>query len=163
MFVTKKGVQVEIPGKQPQVGEMAPEFTLKDQFDQVFTLASFAGKPTILSIVPDIDTRVCAIQTKRFNVEAAGHEELNFATISNNTKEEQAEWCGQEGVKMTMLHDPEGTFGAAYNLMIPELGRYARAIFVLDALGKIQYEEIVPEISQEPDYQQALSEALKLV
>jgi len=43
--------------------------------------------------------------------------------------------------------------------MIPEFGHFARAIFVLDEKGVIRYEEIVPEISQEPDYQSALAAA----
>ena len=159
MQVTRKGTIYDVPGTQPKVGDQAKEFQLKSLEDKDYRLADFLGKPTILSIVPDIDTRVCALQTKRFNEEASKIAEVNFVTISNNTKEEQANWCGKEGIDMLMLHDPENTFGETYQIMIPELGHFARAIFVLDENGVIRYEEIVPEISHEPDYQSALSAA----
>ena len=116
MQVTRKGTIFEVPGIQPKVGDQAKEFELKSLDDKVYRLADFLGKPTILSIVPDIDTRVCALQTKRFNEEASKIDEVNFVTISNNTKEEQANWCGQEGIDMLMLHDPENTFGETYQL-----------------------------------------------
>ena len=163
MNITLKGETIEVPGTQFKVGDKAAAFSLKDLNDQTHTLEGFAGKPTILSIVPDINTRICAIQTKHFNVEASSISEINFATISNNTKEEQAAWCGQEGVDMIMLHDPENTFGESYSLVIPAMGRYARAIYVLDKDGVIQYEEIVPEVAQEPDYAKAIEAAKALV
>lgn len=161
--VTRKGNIYDVPGEQLKVGEKAPDFVLKDLQDQQHSLQEFLGKPTILSIVPDIDTRVCALQTKRFNQEASQVSGLNFATISNNTKEEQANWCGQEGVDMLMLHDPENSFGKSYNIWVPDFGHFARTIFVLDAEGIIRYTEIVPDISQEPDYEQALAAARSLI
>lgn len=163
MQVTLKGKVLEVPGSQPQVGEKAPDFSLPDLQDKTYTLTDFAGKPTILSVIPDIDTSVCALQTKRFNVAASQLTAVNFATISNNTKEQQAAWCGQEGVDMLMLHDPEGIFGESYHLMIPDFGHFARSIFVLDQEGVIRYQEIVPEIAEEPNYEKALAEAQALI
>jgi thiol peroxidase len=163
MNITRKGEVLEVPGTQLKTGDKAADFSLKDLGDKQYTLQNFAGKPTILSVVPDIDTRICALQTKRFNIEASQIEGINFATISNNTKEEQANWCGQEGVEMVMLHDPENTFGESYSILIPELNRYARVIYVLDQEGVIRYEEIVPEMAQEPDYDKALAVAKALV
>lgn len=162
MKLTKKGQPVTLPGTQPAVGDMAPDFSLADINDKKHSVTDFLGKPTILSIIPDIDTRVCAIQTKRFNMEASQLKDINFATISDNTKEEQAAWCGQEGVDMLMLHDSENTLNENYHLLINETKHYARVIFVLDKNGVIQYREIVPEISQEPDYAKALAAAKKL-
>jgi thiol peroxidase len=159
MQVTHKGTIYDVPGVQPKVGEKAPEFHLPSLTDTDYQLADFLGKPTIISVVPDIDTRVCALQTKRFNEEASKLAAINFVTISNNTKEEQANWCGQEGIEMLMLHDTKNTFGESYHIMIPNFGHLARAIFVLDEAGVIRYEEIVSEISHEPNYQAALDAA----
>ena len=64
---------------------------------------------------------------------------------------------------MTMVHDPENVFGEAYSIYMPELGRYARSIFVLDQDSVIRYREIVPEMSHEPDYTQAIEAAKRLV
>ncbi|WP_313510858.1 thiol peroxidase [Enterococcus sp.] len=159
MQVTRKGTVYEVPGDQPRVGDIAHDFRLKSLDDTEYTLASFLGKATIISVVPDIDTRVCALQTKRFNQEASQIDDIHFVTISNNTKEEQENWCGKEGVDMIVLHDPANTFGEAYHIMIPTFGHFARAIFVLDADGVIRHVEIVPEIAQEPDYNAAIEAA----
>ncbi|MEI5993413.1 thiol peroxidase [Candidatus Enterococcus mansonii] len=159
MIVTKKGEEVEIVGVQPEVGSQAPDFSLKNLEDEVVKLSDFSGTPVLISVVPDIDTRICSLQTKHFNQEAANVESVNFITISNNTKEEQANWCAAEGVDMEILHDTEGTFGEAYGLFIPAMGRLARSIFVIDKEGKISYEAISTEIAEEPDYATALEHA----
>ncbi|WP_207695688.1 thiol peroxidase, atypical 2-Cys peroxiredoxin [Enterococcus sp. DIV0212c] len=158
MKVTKKGEEVEIVGVQPEVNAKAPEFSLKNLNDEVVNLSDFAGQPVLISVVPDIDTRICSLQTKRFNQEAAKVEGVKFITISNNTKEEQANWCAAEGVDMELLHDTEGTFGQAYGLFIPAMGRLARGIFIIDKEGKIVYEAISTEIAEEPDYATALEQ-----
>ncbi|MGX7014952.1 thiol peroxidase [Vagococcus silagei] len=163
MNVTLQGKPVELEGVQPKVGTQAPEFTLNDLQDQAHSLKNLIQKPLIISVVPDINTSVCALQTRRFNGEAASIDEVNFVTVSNNTKEEQAAWCGAEGVEMTMLSDAEGNFGKSYGLLIPEMNRLARAIFVVNQAGEIVYEEIVAEIATEPDYIKALEAAKALV
>ena len=136
---------------------------MKNLNNQEINLADYKGKTVLISVVPDIDTRVCSLQTKRFNQEAAKLDGVQIITISNNTVEEQANWCAAEGVEMEMLHDTEDSFGAAYGLYIPEMGRLARAIFVIDPEGTLVYEEIVSEVSSEPDYQQALEGAKSVI
>ncbi|HAP5721435.1 TPA: thiol peroxidase [Enterococcus faecalis] len=162
MNVTRKGHVLELTGEQPKVGTKAPVFSLKNLNNQEINLADYKGKTVLISVVPDIDTRVCSLQTKRLNQEAAKLDGVQIITISNNTVEEQANWCAAEGVEMEMLHDTEDSFGAAYGLYIPEMGRLARAIFVIDPEGTLVYEEIVSEVSSEPDYQQALEAAKKV-
>ena len=152
MNVTRKGHVLELTGEQPKVGTKAPVFSLKNLNNQEINLADYKGKTVLISVVPDIDTRVCSLQTKRFNQEAAKLDGVQIITISNNTVEEQANWCAAEGVEMEMLH----------GLYIPEMGRLARAIFVIDPEGTLVYEEIVSEVSSEPDYQQALEAAKKV-
>ena len=162
MIVTRKGTEVELVGKQPEVGKKAPDFNLKNLSDKAIALSALAGTPVLISVVPDIDTRICSIQTKRFNQEAGATEGVAFLTISNNTKEEQSNWCAAEGVDMEMLRDTENQFGEAYGLFIPEMGHLARAIFVVDKEGILAYEKISEEISEEPDYTAALEKAKSL-
>lgn len=163
MQVTLKGNPVELEGVQPIKGDKAPNFSLLDLNDTLVELSASINNPLIISVVPDIDTSVCALQTKRFNQEAATETGINFVTISNNTKEEQSNWCAAEGVEMTMLRDADLEFAKNYGLLIPAIDRLARAIFVVDTEGKIVYEEIVPEVSQEPDYAKALEAAKALI
>ena len=87
MQITLKGNPVDLEGVQPIVGDKAPNFSLQDLKDEVVELSSSINQPLIISVVPDIDTSVCALQTKRFNQEAATETGLNFVTISNNTKD----------------------------------------------------------------------------
>lgn len=163
MEVLLKGNPVELVGTPPKVGEKAPLFSLKDLSDNVISLDELKGKPVIISVVPDIDTGICALQTKHFNKEAATIKDIHFLTISNNTKEQLANWCAAESVDMTMLRDDEGVAGQEYGILIPSINRLARSIFVLDKDGVITYEEIVPEVSTEPNYEKALEAAKALI
>lgn len=156
MQITKRGEAFSLVKEPLKIGDQAADFELKDLKDKVFRLFQLLDKPLIISVVPDINTSVCSVQTRKFNEMMADFEEANFVTVSNNTKEQQASWCAAEGLNLVMLHDPENTFGQAYGVLIPELNVYARSVFVINSDGKIIYEEIVPEMTHEPDYQKAI-------
>lgn len=156
MQITKRGEVFSLVKEPLKIGDQAADFELKDLKDKVFRLFQLLDKPLIISVVPDINTSVCSVQTRKFNEMMANFEEANFVTVSNNTKEQQASWCAAEGLNLVMLHDPENTFGQAYGVLIPELNVYARSVFVINSDGKIIYEEIVPEMTHEPDYQKAI-------
>jgi thioredoxin-dependent peroxiredoxin len=164
--VTLKGNPVELSGNPPQVGDKAPDFVLtKGDLGKV-TQADSQGKVRIISVVPSIDTGVCSIQTKRFNQEIdALPEGVVACTVSVDTPFAQKRWCGAEGVeKMEMLSDYKGgDFGQKWGLYIAEpLGALARAVYVVDKDGTIAYAELVPEITQEPNYDAALAKAKEL-
>jgi thiol peroxidase len=162
-----KGNPVELSGEPPKVGDQAPDFELTAGDMSTVKLSDSAGKVRLISVVPSIDTGVCSIQTKRFNEEIDNLPENVVAyTISVDTPFAQNRWCGAENVeKMKMLSDYKNNnkFGRDYGLYIESpLGADARAVFVVDADGKIAYSEIVPEIAQEPDYDAALAKAREL-
>ena len=161
MNITIIGKAYKLEGKQPEVGALAPDFQVKNEKDEIKTLESFGDKVIIISVVPDIDTRVCAIQTRQFNKTASELEDVKLITISNNTKKEQANWCAAEGVSMEMLHDTELNFANAYGVFMPELEKLARSVFVISAQNKLVYKEIVPDMSDEPQYNQAIKAAIE--
>lgn len=163
MQVTRRGEIHEVLGEQPAIGTKAPDFILTDQFDKEWQLKDLLDKPLLISVVPNIDTRVCAIQTRKFTQEAATEKNINIVTISNNTKEEQASWCAAEGLELTILHDDTSAFGKKFGLFVPDSGRLMRSIFVLDTDGVIRYEELIVEQTEEPNYQKALAAAKALV
>ncbi|MHC5247689.1 thiol peroxidase [Enterococcus sp. LJL90] len=163
MQITRRGEVHEVVGSQPEVGQKVPDFQLADSQDKSWQLKDLLDKPLIISVVPDIDTRVCAIQTRQFTKAAGEHPTLNFVTISNNTKEEQANWCAAEGLALTILHDDNSVFGNVYGLFVPDSGRLVRSIFVVDTTGVLRYRELVVEQTQEPDYQAALQAAEELL
>lgn len=163
--VTFKGTPFQMSGQMPQVGDQAPAFTLVSTELAPVSLADSSGKVRIVSVVPSIDTGVCAIETARFNRELDSMpENVVGYTVSVDTPFAQKRWCGAEGVeKMQLLSDFKGQkFSHDYGVYLEELGITARCIFVIDKNDKVAYTQIVPEIAQEPDYDEVLNKAREL-
>ena len=119
----------------------------------------FTGKPLVISSVPSLDTPVCDMETRRFNQEAQKlGEGVKIITISMDLPFAQARWCGAAGVEnvVTLSDYKDASFGLAYGVLIKELRLLSRAIFVLDAQGMVTYIQLVPEITNEPDYEAVL-------
>ncbi|USS87689.1 thiol peroxidase [Fructilactobacillus hinvesii] len=155
---------VELVGNPPVVGEQFPTFTVQDDQEQSVTLQDLLGKPLVICAVPDLNTDVCSMETKKFNQQADQFPAARFVTVSNNSIAEQTDWCAAKGVKnLAVLSDEEGDFGQATGLYIPSFKHLARAVFVLDATGKITYAEVLAQIAAEPDYKQALAALQELL
>ncbi len=163
--ITFKGNPMTLAGNALAVGSPAPAFELHyaDAGIKKLTLEDLKGKPTIISVVPSLDTPTCAIQTKRFNQDlGAMGGSVNAVTVSRDLPFAQARFCGAEDVKLMRTASDYQThkFGDDYGLTIEELKLLTRAVFVLDSKGTVVYKEIVKEVTQEPEYAKAL-EALK--
>jgi len=160
--VTLKGNTVRVGGQLPQIGEQAPAFRLVgvDLSDRV--LADFAGKRTILNLFPSVDTGVCAASVRHFNQDAAGLANTAVLCISADLPFAQQRFCGAEGLdNVTMLSTMRGReFLRDYGVALedgPLAGVAARAVVVLDDHDKVVYTQLVPEITEEPDYAAALA------
>ena len=165
--VTFKGAPLTLAGNELKVGQSAPDFKLH-YFEgglKELKLSDLKGKPTILSVVPSLDTGVCATQTRKFNQELgslAG--KVNAVTVSRDLPFAMNRFCGAESIANLKVGSDyqTGGFGDAFGLTIDELKLLARAVYVLDADGKVAYAEIVPEVTQEPNYDAALAAVKKL-
>lgn len=163
--VTLHGKPVEMSGEPPAVGAPAPAFDLVSNSMDSVRLSDSDGKIRVLSVVPSVDTSVCSLQTVRFNREFAQMPESVVGyTISVDTPFAQTRFCGTEGIeKMQLLSDYKGnTFGHDWGLYIQDMGALARSVFIVDKDGTIAYEQIVPEISQEPDYDAVMAKVKEL-
>lgn len=164
MEVKFKGEPLEVKGKQPNLGDKAPDAQLTTRQEEQVQLSSYFGdKTVVLSVVPDVMTRTCELQTKRFSEELA-KKDVKYLTISRNTVEEFNEWNEENDLDLTTLSDTNGEFGQKYGLNI-DLGgneRLTRSVFLVDTDGLIQYKQIVPEVSDEPDYDDVLEAIDKL-
>ena len=161
--VTMKGNPITLLGTEVKVGQSAPNAILVANDLSNFELSSLKGKKIILSVVPSLDTGICDLQTKRFNQEASKlGGDVAILTISMDLPFAQKRWCGAAGVdKLKTLSDHrDAAFGQAYGVLIKGLRLLTRAIFIVDASGKIVYKQIVPEITTEPNYDEVLT-ALK--
>jgi thioredoxin-dependent peroxiredoxin len=153
-------------GPELKAGDPAPDFDLLNSKLKSVSLASFAGKPLVLSVVPSLDTGVCSKQTVRFNAEAtAMADQVSFVTVSADLPFAQARWCSSNDVgQVTTLSDHrEMSFAAAYGTYLKDFRLESRAVFVIDNDGVIQYAEYVPQAGQEPDYDAALAALRPLV
>lgn len=161
--VTFKNDPVTLVGKEIKVGETAPDFTVLSNDLSPVTLADSKGKVRLISVVPSIDTGVCADQTRKFNEEAVSlGEDVNVLTISVDLPFAQKRWCGAEGIEnvQTLSDHRDLSFGTAYGVAIEELRLLARAVIVVDKNDKVTYVEYVSEVTDHPDYEKAL-EAVK--
>ena len=163
--VTLRGNPLTVGGRFPQQGDSAPDFSLTGADMKDVSLKDYAGKKKVLSIVPSLDTPVCAKSTKEFNQRATAHGDTVVLVVSADLPFAQKRFCGAEGIaNVVPLSTVRGRdFHQKYGVDIQDgalKGLTARGVVVLDANNKVLYSELVPEIAQEPNYEAALS-ALK--
>ena len=158
--ITFKGNPLTLAGSQPKVGRKAPDFTVVGNDLAPVSLAQFAGKVVVISAVPSLDTATCNIETRRFDQEASTlGPAVVVLTVSMDLPFAQSRWCGAAGVHsvITASDYREGQFGKKYGTLIKELRLLTRAIFVVGREGRLEYQQIVPEVSSEPNYDEVLN------
>lgn len=160
--VTLQGTPIHTSGELPAVGQPAPDFCLVNGELADVSLATWAGKKKLLSMVPSLDTPTCAQSTRTFNQSAAEHSDAVFLVISADLPFAMSRFCNAEGagqvIPLSMMRSRD--FARDYGMLIqdgPLAGILARAIMVLDAADQVVYTELVAEIANEPDYQAALA------
>jgi len=157
--VTLNGNPVTLLGPELGPGDPAPDFTVVDREMAPVTLADSAGKTRLISVVPSLDTPICELQTKRFHEEAARLPgSVAILTISMDLPFAQQRFCTTQGIdRIQVLSDHrDASFGTAYGVLIKELRLLARSIFVVGPDDVIRYVQIVPEVTEHPDYEAAL-------
>lgn len=164
--VTLKGKPIRLSGNFPQKGTQAPDFVLVDADLHDRTLKDYAGKRKLISIVPSLDTSVCSLTTKKFNEKIQANPGVVALVVSADLPFAQKRMCAAEHVTnltpLSMMRNRE--FAKAYGVLMetgPLAGICARAVIVLDEHDKVVYTQLVPEISQEPDYESALKELFR--
>lgn len=160
--ITLGGNPIQTSGEMPAVGTQAPDFTLVKNDLSTVQLNDFKGSRLILNIFPSIDTGVCATSVRKFNEMSAQLANTQVLCISRDLPFAQKRFCGTEGIEhaQTLSDFRTGRFGQDYGLEINTgsfAGLHARAVLVLDEQARVLYAELVPEIAQEPNYEQALA------
>ena len=163
MATTKfKGQPVQVIGECLQGGSVAPDFELVKTDLSSFSLKELNGKNVILNIFPSLDTGVCATSVRKFNKLAAGLSDTVVLAISKDLPFAHARFCTTEGIENVIpLSDFRfSDFDENYGVRMadgPLAGLLARSVVVIGKDGKIAYTELVPEITQEPDYDKAIA------
>lgn len=153
---------ISFTGEFIQVGKVAPDFELVKTDLSSFSLKDLNGKNVILNIFPSLDTSVCATSVRKFNKMAAGLKDTVVLAISKDLPFAHGRFCTTEGIENVIpLSDFRfSDFDESYGVRMadgPLAGLLARAVVVIGKDGKIAYTELVPEITQEPDYDKALA------
>ncbi|MBT8347717.1 MAG: thiol peroxidase [Desulfofustis sp.] len=159
--ITRHDIEIEISGNLPPVGTNAPSFSLAATDLADVSLNDFIGKKVLLNIFPSIDTPTCAKSVRAFNEQAASMDNTIVLCISPDLPYAHKRFCEVENidnvVALSTFRNPE--FGRDYGVTMistQRRGLLARAVVVIDGKGKVIYTELVPELTQEPDYQAAL-------
>ncbi len=154
------GKPVALAGTPVEVGQEAPDFTVIANDGSEFHFRDTSGVRLIAS-VPSLDTGVCSAETRRFNEEASKLGNVQVYVISMDLPFAQKRWCAAEGIErvQTLSDHRDASFGLNYGVLIQEKRLLARAVFVVDSSNKITYKEIVPVVSDHPNYEAALAAA----
>lgn len=157
-----RGTTMNTGGELPSVGAPAPDFNLTGDGLAPVGLSDFAGRRVVLNIFPSIDTPTCATSVRAFNERAAGLDDTSVLCVSVDLPFAAARFCGDEGIEnvscASTFRSPD--FYDSYGVQIadgPLAGLCARAVVVIDDAGNVSHTELVNPISDEPDYDAALS------
>ncbi len=166
--ITFLGNPLTLAGETLEAGSQAPAFTLHYFEDgmQTVTLDDLKGKPSIISVVPSLDTGVCQVQTKTFNGQLGDlGDQVNSLTVSLDLPFAMNRFCGAEDITNMRNGSDYQTrgFGNDWGMLIEELLLLARGVFVIDADGKVVYAETVAEVTEEPNYEAALNAVKSLL
>jgi thiol peroxidase len=162
MKITLRDNPINLEGVFPSVGSTAPDFSLTNASLNDVGLKDFSGRRKIISIVPSLDTPVCATSTQKFNGEVAAKDNVQLIVISGDLPFAAGRFCEANSASNTAtLSTMRNTsFAVDYGVLMvdgPLAGLTARAVLVLDQDNKIVHAELVPEIAQEPNYDAALA------
>ena len=158
-----KGSTVNLAGEFIKVGTNAPEFSMVKGDLSQFKLSETKGKFVVMNIFPSLDTGVCATSVRKFNQMAANMDNTVVLAISKDLPFAQGRFCTTEGIAnvipLSDFRNPSD-FDTEYGVLIadgPLKGLLTRSVVVINPEGKIVYTELVPEITQEPNYEAALA------
>ena len=160
--VTFQGSPVTTSGELPAVGTMAPRFGGVRGDLSMLHLPDLLGKRVVINFFPSLDTPVCAASVRRFNKEAAALPDTVVLCVSKDLPFAQSRFCTTEGIENVVALSVFRCkcIDEKYGITLtdgPLRGLLARAVVVVDETGKIIYEQLVDEITHEPDYEAALA------
>jgi thioredoxin-dependent peroxiredoxin len=165
--VTGRGNPLTLLGSELKTGDRAPDVHLSAADLSIKTLDDLTdhGKHgALLIVVPSLDTPVCSTESQTFNKRLSELRGVKPYIVSLDLPFAMTRWCGQiEGFSIDVLSDyRDHRFGIDYGVRIKENGLLMRSTFLIGPDKKLAYVEIVPEITQEPNYDATIKAAQAL-
>lgn len=148
-------------GTFPHIGDKAHCYNLVRPDLSELNCTDFHGKRVVLNVFPSLDTPVCAASVRRFNQEAANLENTVVLCVSMDLPFAAGRFCTAEGIDGVIAASAfrSPTFGQKFGLQIvdgPLAGLLARAVIILDQKRNVIYTDLVEEITNEPNYDEAI-------
>jgi peroxiredoxin len=147
-----------------EVGDIAPDFTLKDQNGQDVTLSSFRGsKNVVIVFYPLAFTGVCTgeLCAVRDDLASFQSETEQVLTISVDSVFSHKVFAEQQGYEFPLLSDfwPHGGVAQQYGVFNDERGIAVRGTFIVDKDGKVAWKVVnnIPDARDQGEYKQALA------
>ncbi|MGL6132154.1 MAG: thiol peroxidase [Fusobacteriaceae bacterium] len=164
-IITFKGNPLTLLGEEIKIGDVAPDFVSTKNNLSSLKLSDLKGKVIIISSMPSVDTGVCELQTIKFNQEAKKYSDIHILTISMDLPFALERFCANKDItNATTLSDYKNReFAHKYGFFIEELALNARGVVVIDKNGIIRHVEYTKEVTTEPNYEEALALAIKLI
>ena len=160
--ITLQGNKINTNGETPKVGQEAPDFLLVDSELNDVTLSTYKDKYIVLNIIPSLDTPVCQKSTKIFNERIATMTDVVVLAVSADLPFAMKRFCTNENINsvipLSMMRSRN--FAKDYGVLLvdgPLSGITARAVIVINKDNKIIHSELVNEIANEPNYDDALN------
>jgi len=145
------------------VGSQAPDFTLKSKSGDAITdvsLGDYAGKSNVvLLFFPFAFTGVCTAEMCDITAGLGAYESLNAKVIgvSVDSPFAQDAWAKKENITITLASDLNKETAFSYGTLLENLGGLgsasARAAFVIDKEGVVQYSEQTPTPKDLPNFE----------
>ena len=160
-----KGTPVTLLGNELNVGDKAPEITIVNGALDEVEVGGAKDKIQLIVSVPSLDTDTCAAETRRFNLEVGSLDICTTSVVSMDLPFASAKFCTTEGIDNLEVGSDyiEKEFAKSYGVLMGDnklKGLCARAIFVVNRSGEIVYKQVVPEVTDEPNYEEVI-EAIK--
>ena len=160
--ITIGGNAAHTVGTPPVEGATAPAAELTGVDLGPVSLGDLAGRNVVLNVFPSVDTPTCAASVRTFNERAASLDNTTVLCVSADLPFAQQRFCGAEGIENVQMgstfRNPD--FGRNYGLTMtdgPMAGLLARAVVVVNGEGQVVHSQLVPELADEPDYDEALA------
>jgi peroxiredoxin len=149
------------------VGTKAPDFTLKtkrgEDLKDIKLSENFGKKKSVLLFFPLAFTGVCTKEMCDVSSGLSAYEKLDAAVygISVDSPFAQEAWAEKEKIQIPLLSDLNKEVSKAYGTLLPDLiglgSVSARAAFVIDKAGVIQYSEQTPTPLELPNFEKIKS------
>ena len=143
-----------------EIGDLAPDFSLKSQHGELITLSDFRPKPVFLIFLPFAASGICTGELCEIRDRIEEIEGAEIVAVTCDHFFSNRAWAEREGYNFSILSDfwPHGQTASAYSIFDEAIGAALRATFLLDSAGIVRWkvEHGVGEARNFADYRQAL-------